>query len=357
MMNPVVELKNISKFFGGNQVIHHVNLAIEQGKFVTFLGPSGCGKTTLLRMIAGFYQPDEGEIVINGRNVEHIPPYGRNTAMVFQEYALFPHMTVSENVAYGLEIKKVDKSVVQQRVEEVLNLMQLKGFEDRYPNQMSGGQQQRVAVARALVMNPDALLLDEPLSNLDAKLRESVRTELRMIQQKLGLTAIYVTHDQQEALSMSDCIVVMKAGVIHQYGTPQEIYYNPRTPFVADFIGTTNLFAANVASYAGERKTVTYGELQFPVVSRETVTAGQTVHISIRPECVSLSKEAEAGKTSLPVTIKDALFLGEKVRYLAIDNQGGQWIADVFDSGRAILRDTAWLNFAEDKPHLIVAEE
>lgn len=357
MKNPVVELKNLSKFFGGNQVIHHVNLAIENGKFVTFLGPSGCGKTTLLRMIAGFYQPDEGEIIINGRNVENVPPYDRNTAMVFQEYALFPHMTVYENVAYGLEIKKVEKTAAQQRIDEVLNLMQLKGYEQRYPNQLSGGQQQRVAVARALVMNPHALLLDEPLSNLDAKLRESVRTELRMIQQKLGLTAIYVTHDQQEALSMSDCIVVMKSGVIHQYGTPQEIYFSPRTPFVADFIGTTNLLACTIAQVDGDKKTVAYGDLIFPVLSPETVAINSKVHISIRPECISICEQADTDKTSLPVTIKEALFLGEKVRYLATDSVGGEWIADVFDSGKHILHGSAWLTFGVEKPHLIVASE
>ena len=357
MNKPVVELKNISKFFGGNQVIHRVNLAIAQGKFVTFLGPSGCGKTTLLRMIAGFYQPDEGEIIINGRNVENVPPYDRNTAMVFQEYALFPHMNVYENVSYGLEIKKIDKDATRQRVDEVLNLMQLKGFEQRYPNQLSGGQQQRVAVARALVMNPHALLLDEPLSNLDAKLRESVRTELRMIQQKLGLTAIYVTHDQQEALSMSDYIVVMKNGVIHQYGTPQEIYFSPRTSFVADFIGTTNLLSCTITSVENDRKAVAYGDLVFPVDSVDPVAVNDNVHISIRPECISICEQGEAGKTSLPVIIKEAMFLGEKVRYFATDHVGSDWIADVFDSGKHILQGSAWLTFAPDKPHLIVAAE
>lgn len=357
MNKPVVELKNISKFFGGSQVIHRVNLAIEQGKFITFLGPSGCGKTTLLRMIAGFYQPDEGEIIINGRNVENVPPYDRNTAMVFQEYALFPHMSVYENVSYGLEIKKVEKATTKQRVDEVLNLMQLKGFEQRYPNQLSGGQQQRVAVARALVMNPHALLLDEPLSNLDAKLRESVRAELRMIQQKLNLTAIYVTHDQQEALSMSDYIVVMKNGVIHQYGTPQEIYFSPRTAFVADFIGTTNLLSCVISGVDGDRKTVTYGDLVFPLISPDSVTVNSNAHISIRPECISIREQPEPGKTSLPVIIKESMFLGEKVRYLATDNVGGEWIADVFDSGKHILHGSAWLTFGIDKPHLIAGDD
>ena len=209
MADYVLQLKNINKYFGKSHVIKNVNLSFERGHFITFLGPSGCGKTTLLRMIAGFYEPDEGEILLNGKNVERIPPYGRNTSMVFQEYALFPHMNVFDNVSYGLKVKKVPKDEMIKRVEDALELMQLKGMKKRFPNQMSGGQQQRVAVARALVMKPDVLLLDEPLSNLDAKLRESVRVELRTIQQKMGLSVIYVTHDQSEALSMSDAVVVM----------------------------------------------------------------------------------------------------------------------------------------------------
>lgn len=243
MSELVLQLKKINKYFGKTHVIKDVDIDFERGHFVTFLGPSGCGKTTLLRMVAGFYEPDEGEILLNGKRIEKIPPYGRNTAMVFQEYALFPHMNVFDNVSYGLRVKHKPKKEIETRVTEALELMQLKGMENRYPNQMSGGQQQRVAVARALVMNPDLLLLDEPLSNLDAKLRESVRVELREIQKKMGLSTIYVTHDQSEALSMSDMVVVLKGGVVHQIGKPQEIYFEPKTPFVADFIGTTNLLS------------------------------------------------------------------------------------------------------------------
>ena len=238
MQDIVMELKNINKFFGANQVIHDVSFQVKKGDFVTLLGPSGCGKTTILRMIAGFYEPDSGEIHLAGRQIERIPPYARNTAMVFQEYALFPHMSVYENVSYGLRVRHRPETEIREKVGEALTLMQLSGLEDRYPNQMSGGQQQRVAVARALVMQPDVLLLDEPLSNLDAKLRESVRVELRSIQQQMGLTTIYVTHDQQEALSMSDSIIIMKDGYLHQQGGPHDIYFEPRTPFVADFIGT-----------------------------------------------------------------------------------------------------------------------
>ena len=218
MSDLVLQLKQINKYFGRSHVIKDVNIDFEKGHFVTFLGPSGCGKTTLLRMVAGFYEPDDGEILLNGKRIERIPPYSRNTAMVFQEYALFPHMNVFDNVSYGLRVKNRPKEEIERRVKEALDLMQLKGMEDRFPNQMSGGQQQRVAVARALVMNPEVLLLDEPLSNLDAKLRESVRVELRDIQKKMGLSTIYVTHDQSEALSMSDMIVVLKCGVVHQTG-------------------------------------------------------------------------------------------------------------------------------------------
>ena len=215
MSDLVLQLKQINKYFGRSHVIKDVNIDFEKGHFVTFLGPSGCGKTTLLRMVAGFYEPDDGEILLNGKRIERIPPYSRNTAMVFQEYALFPHMNVFDNVSYGLRVKNRPKEEIERRVKEALDLMQLKGMEDRFPNQMSGGQQQRVAVARALVMNPEVLLLDEPLSNLDAKLRESVRVELRDIQKKMGLSTIYVTHDQSEALSMSDMIVVLKLSLIH----------------------------------------------------------------------------------------------------------------------------------------------
>lgn len=306
MSDLVLQLKQINKYFGRSHVIKDVNIDFEKGHFVTFLGPSGCGKTTLLRMVAGFYEPDDGEILLNGKRIERIPPYSRNTAMVFQEYALFPHMNVFDNVSYGLRVKNRPKEEIERRVKEALDLMQLKGMEDRFPNQMSGGQQQRVAVARALVMNPEVLLLDEPLSNLDAKLRESVRVELRDIQKKMGLSTIYVTHDQSEALSMSDMIVVLKGGVVHQTGSPQEIYFEPKTPFVADFIGTTNLLSVKGL---GEN-TVSYGNDRIPTT--KSVNAGQEYCLSIRPECLKLVKEAVDGQVNVKVTIQNKMFLGEK---------------------------------------------
>lgn len=349
MSELVLQLKNLNKYFGNSQVIHNVNLDIEKGEFVTFLGPSGCGKTTLLRMIAGFYEADEGEILLNGKRIDKIPPYGRNTAMVFQEYALFPHMTVFENVAYGLEVRGDSKADLQGNVKNALELMQLNGMENRHPNQLSGGQQQRVAVARALVMNPEALLLDEPLSNLDAKLRESVRVELRQIQQKMGLTTIYVTHDQSEALSMSDKIVVMKKGVIHQIGTAHEIYFEPASTFVADFIGTTNLLEVEGLA----NKQVTYKNIS--IVVNNEVEIGKGYRLSIRPESLYLSKVEvrEAGVANIKGIIKEKMFLGEKVRYFLTDEYGKAWIVDVFDPGRQIYNDEVYMYFMSEKAWLI----
>lgn len=347
MSDLVLQLKQINKYFGRSHVIKDVNIDFEKGHFVTFLGPSGCGKTTLLRMVAGFYEPDDGEILLNGKRIERIPPYSRNTAMVFQEYALFPHMNVFDNVSYGLRVKNRPKEEIERRVKEALDLMQLKGMEDRFPNQMSGGQQQRVAVARALVMNPEVLLLDEPLSNLDAKLRESVRVELRDIQKKMGLSTIYVTHDQSEALSMSDMIVVLKGGVVHQIGSPQEIYFEPKTPFVADFIGTTNLLSVKGL---GEN-TVSYGNDRIPTT--KSVNAGQEYCLSIRPECLKLVKEAVDGQVNVKVTIQNKMFLGEKIRYFVNDSLGKEWIIDIYDPGRTILEGETYAAFPFEKAWLI----
>ena len=347
MADYVLQLKNINKYFGKNHVIKNVNLNFEKGHFITFLGPSGCGKTTLLRMIARFYEPDEGEILLNGKNIERVPPYGRNTAMVFQEYALFPHMNVFDNVSYGLRVKKRPKDEIEKRVKEALALMQLSGMEKRFPNQMSGGQQQRVAVARALVMNPELLLLDEPLSNLDAKLRESVRVELREIQHKMGLSTIYVTHDQSEALSMSDAIVVLKDGVVHQVGTPQEIYFEPKTPFVADFIGTTNLIPLKVE----DGNTLSYGSKTFH--STKAVEKGRDYVASIRPESAKLSKTVEEGKVSVEAVIMNRMFLGEKVRYFVKDRLDKEWIVDMFDPGKTILQGDVYVTFPAEKAWVI----
>ncbi|GGH31533.1 ABC transporter ATP-binding protein [Paenibacillus segetis] len=350
----LLDLKNVNKVFGNNHVLKNINLQIERGKFITFLGPSGCGKTTLLRSIAGFYSVDEGEVWIDGKLVNDLPPYKRGTPMVFQEYALFPHMTVFDNIAYGLDIKKTPEAEVQQRVEGAMAQVKLTGLEERYPHEMSGGQQQRVAMARALVMNSPIILLDEPLSNLDAKLREEVRVELRTIQQDLGLTVIYVTHDQLEALSMSDQIVVFNKGAIDQYGTPHEIYYEPRTQYVADFIGTTNFTEAIVVHSEGGKVTVRYGQVgdTITIASDEKFVDGEEVLLSVRPESLRLN-QPEFGEFNVTGIIKSSMFLGEKERYFLVDEVGKEWIVDAYDIGQKTFEGIVPMNATADKVHII----
>ncbi len=239
--NVIIDLKNISVTFGDNQVLKNLNLYIRDKEFITFLGPSGCGKTTTLRIIAGFIEPDEGEVIFEGKKINSLPPHKRQVNTIFQRYALFPHLNVYENVAFGLRIKKVPEKQIKETVEEMLALVNLKGFNKRNINSLSGGQQQRVAIARALAVKPRVLLLDEPLGALDLKLRKDMQVELKNIQQRLGITFIYVTHDQEEALSMSDTVVVMDGGIIQQIGTPLDIYNEPKNAFVADFIGESNI--------------------------------------------------------------------------------------------------------------------
>ena len=246
-----ISIREVVKRFGAVTAVDRADLAVHDGELFTLLGPSGCGKTTLLRLLAGFYQPDAGEIRFGDRVVSGLPPYERNIGMVFQNYALWPHMTVAGNVAYGLKLRKLGATEVAARLAEGLRKVNLTGFEARYPGQLSGGQQQRVALARALVLNPDILLLDEPLSNLDAKIRVQVRAEIRKLQRELGITTIYVTHDQEEALSLSDRVAVMKDGRVLQVGAPKELYERPRTRFVADFVGTNNLVPGRVSGRAG----------------------------------------------------------------------------------------------------------
>ena len=310
MAELVLQLKKINKYFGKNHVIKNVDLEFEKGHFITFLGPSGCGKTTLLRMIAGFYEPDDGEILLNDKNIERVPPYNRNTAMVFQEYALFPHMNVFENVSYGLRVKHKPAEEIKKRVAEALSLMQLSGMEKRFPNQMSGGQQQRVAVARALVMNPELLLLDEPLSNLDAKLRVEMRTAIREVQKQVGITTVYVTHDQEEALSISDRIAVMKKGEIQQTARPHTIYTRPYNVFVSTFIGHSNLFHGTIKRDANGKVVVFNDGYIMPMdnLSADAV-AGMEVIVSVRPEEFSIQKDGVKCK------IKNKVFLGKYNTY------------------------------------------
>ncbi len=298
--------KNGMKFYAVNDV----SLDIEPGSFVTLLGPSGCGKTTTLRMIAGFESPDAGEIYLGEKPINALTPNKRDTAMVFQSYALFPHYNVFDNVAYGLKLRKIPQKEIAERVKTILDLVEMEGMESRMTNQLSGGQQQRVALARALVVEPGVLLFDEPLSNLDAKLRVTMRTEIRRIQQKLGITAVYVTHDQSEAMSISDQIIIMKNGVIAQMGTPKEIYYHPANEFVADFIGEANFLKGTVVSQANGECVLHASGGSVTVATDTPREVGEESEIVLRPEAIQI---ADTGL--LPCTVELSCFMGSYQNY------------------------------------------
>ncbi len=288
-------LENLIKEFVGRggegivRAVDEVNVSIDKGQFVTLLGPSGCGKTTTLRLIAGFEFPTVGQIVLDGEVINDQPPNQRDMAMVFQSYAIFPHLNVFENIAYGLKIKRLSKKDIKEKVRHVLDLTELKGLENRAPNALSGGQQQRVALARALVMEPKVLLMDEPLSNLDAKLRDVMRTEIRRIQQTLGITSVYVTHDQIEAMTLSDLVVVMNQGRIEQIGSPPEIYRRPKTAFVADFIGRTNFVEGVVQDLDGDMVVIdVLGKSLSAPKPEASLSSGQAVKLVLRPEAIQV---------------------------------------------------------------------
>jgi putative spermidine/putrescine transport system ATP-binding protein len=323
-----LELTNIQKSFGPVKVVHDFNMAIDEGEFISFLGPSGCGKTTILRMVAGFEIPTGGMININGVDQSRLKPNQRNIGMVFQAYALFPNMTVFDNVAFGLKIAGMSKADIQKRVKEMLGLIHLEHLSDRFPYQMSGGQQQRVALARALAPSPKVLLLDEPLSALDAKIRVSLREEIRAIQRKLGITTIFVTHDQEEALSISDRIVVMNAGRADQIGTPSEVYNKPATRFVASFVGTLNIIEAKVADPAAN--TITIGDQTIALAeSLGGMKGGDKVSLALRPEAGSLN--SSEGDTALTGTVVSTNFLGSVIR-TKIDVGGNAISFDMFNN-------------------------
>jgi putative spermidine/putrescine transport system ATP-binding protein len=312
-MTTHLKLTNISKEFGGTIVVQDFNLDVQQGEFVSFLGPSGCGKTTTLRMVAGFETPSTGSITINGSDITNYPPNQRNVGMIFQAYALFPNMTVSQNIGFGLRIRKQSDDIIKTRVAEMLSLIHLEQHANKYPYQLSGGQQQRVALARALANHPQVLLLDEPLSALDAKIRVSLRSEIRAIQKKLGITAIFVTHDQEEALSISDRIVVMYEGKIEQVGSPFEVYNFPQTAFVANFVGTLNTATAEVVD--PEKGILKMDGLHL-VSADENLrnkSVGEQVKFSVRPERFSFASEQKKDNI-LDCTIENITFLGSVVR-------------------------------------------
>ncbi|MBL8697842.1 MAG: ABC transporter ATP-binding protein [Alphaproteobacteria bacterium] len=301
-----VRLERVRKTFGSVVAVDDVSLSIAKGAIVSLLGPSGCGKTTTLRLIAGFERPSAGGVHIRGARVNDVPPYRRDFGMVFQSYALFPHLTVADNVAFGLKMRRVSRDERTRRVAEALALVKLDGFADRTPRQLSGGQQQRVALARAIVFNPAVLLLDEPLGALDKMLREEMQVELRQLQQRLGITTVFVTHDQEEALTLSDQVAVMRNGLIEQIGAPRAIYERPATEFVAGFLGASNFFDGRVV----ERGCVEIAGRRFPVAA--ATQAGAPVRLAIRPERVSLTASDADG---LPATLRDVIFRGSTVHF------------------------------------------
>lgn len=353
-----VTLENLVKTFGSIVAVDNVTLQIKHGEFFTLLGPSGCGKTTTLRMIAGFYTPEKGSIKFNEKRMNEIPAEKRNTGMVFQNYAIWSHMTVAKNVAFGLEMRKIPPEEITQRVKGALDLVELEGLEERTPDQLSGGQQQRVALARALVIEPDVLLLDEPLSNLDAKLRVEMRKEIKNLQRKLGITTIYVTHDQKEALAVSDRLAVMNRGKIEQVGNPLEIYGNPKNRFVANFIGLINLFQGTVEHSRKTSMTIkTVEGLELSVNPIHDVKKGTKVLLAVRPEKIEIHPHGfvPATGTTLEGTIEGIEYVGDLSRYNIStkyqDINADQYSPSIdtfFDLG-----DKVTLHFKRDDIHFI----
>jgi iron(III) transport system ATP-binding protein len=351
-----VILEHISKIYQDPKTgkdfyaVKDTSLEIIPGSFVTLLGPSGCGKTTTLRMIAGFESPDEGEIYLGGEPINALTPNKRDTAMVFQSYALLPHYNIFDNVAYGLKLRKMDKNTIREKVKKILALVGLEGMEERMTNQLSGGQQQRVALARALVLEPGVLLFDEPLSNLDAKLRVTMRTEIRRIQQEAGITAIYVTHDQSEAMALSDQIIIMEKGVVAQIGTPQEIYYHPASEFVADFIGEANFLKGKLSDKNGDCGSVTVEGHMVPVVGVSEQPVGKDCTLVLRPESAIL---ADSGV--LPCKVIVSCFMGSYQNYHVMVGDTLVKITDYNPRNKKVYEvgDTAWVSFEKENIHVL----
>ena len=324
--NVLLRLSGLEKSFDGNKILKGISLDVQPGEFVTLLGPSGCGKTTTLRIIAGLLDPDAGSVMLDGKDITHLAPEKRDVNTVFQNYALFPHMNVEKNISYGLRIKGMKKPEWQQKVGEMLKLVQLEGYEKRMPAQLSGGQRQRVAIARAVVLNPRLLLLDEPLGALDLKLRQQMQQELKDIQKRLGIAFVYITHDQEEALNMSDRIAIMREGQFEQIGSPEEIYERPATRFAAGFIGQTNLIEMKVASASSEGLVLDYEGVKVPARQPDfDAKAGESVALSLRTERISFARQP-VGRCALPGTLKSRHYAGCSMRAIIR-----------LDSGREVL--------------------
>ncbi|AKL74517.1 spermidine/putrescine ABC transporter ATP-binding subunit [Actinobacteria bacterium IMCC26256] len=356
--NTVIEISHVSKQFGGFKAVDDANFGIRQGEFFSMLGPSGCGKTTTLRMIAGFEQPTSGEVRLDGKDVSKVPPYKRNVNTVFQNYALFPHMTVFDNIAFGPRSTKAPKGEIAGRVKEMLEIVHLADFAERRPTQLSGGQQQRVALARALVNYPSALLLDEPLGALDLKLRQTMQLELKRIQREVGITFVFVTHDQEEALTMSDRIAVMNAGRVEQIGTPEEIYHQPATVFVAGFIGVANLIPAAVVAVTGDLATVDAAGHRFGVpVTDESIKPADSAVVMVRPERLHISLDRPTGDlAAVEATVEELVFQGPVLRASLRTAAGTELVAHIGpEDALPMLRpgDRLWASWVLDAACLL----
>ena len=345
-MNKLIELKNLTKNFDDQQVLRGINLDIYENEFLTLLGPSGCGKTTTLRIIAGFEEPSGGEVLFNGIEISKLPPYKREVNTVFQKYALFPHLNVAENIGFGLNLKKVDKDVIAQKVTRMLKMVGLEGFEKRDVTLLSGGQQQRVAIARALVNRPKVLLLDEPLGALDLRLRKDMQIELKRIQQQMGITFVYVTHDQEEALTMSDTVVVMDKGRIQQIGTPEDIYNEPKNAFVADFIGDSNI----VDGVMHKDFLVSFSGVDFPCVDRGFARE-QSVQVVVRPEDIEVVSPVEG---QLVGVVNDVIFKGVHFE-MHVDVEGYEWIIHSTQASQP--GELIGMNIGPDEIHIMKRSE
>lgn len=356
----MIILTNLRKQYGDFVAVENTTLNVKKGEFLTFLGSSGCGKTTTLRMIAGFEDPTEGSILIGGKHAEHLPPNKREVNTVFQNYALFPHLTIRENIAFGLKLRKVKKAEIKERVENIIKLVKLEEHADKSPDQLSGGQKQRVAIARAIVNNPKVLLLDEPLGALDLKLRKEMQLELKQLQRELEITFIYVTHDQEEALTMSDRIVVMNKGRIEQVGTAHEIYERPQTKFVAQFIGETNLFEdVEILEKNGNDYVVAIGSEKVSTDSMKDFKPGEKVHISIRPENMKLSRTPMEGRESIAVTYDSNIYVGNISKFVVFTDQGRRLTASEFseDAGTFNKGDKVYINWIPERAVMIRKQE